>query len=78
MDVHRVSNHNQLDYNFDSMEPKHGKILHCQDDRLDSGLESLKEDELVNVFEDMNMNFNEEPAQEYEPWRAAVTEDGDT
>lgn len=78
MDVHRVSNHNQMDYNFDNMEPKHGKILPCQEDRFDSGLDSLKEDELVNDFEEMNVNESSELTQEYEPWRAAVTEDGDT
>ena len=80
MDVHsRVSNHNQMDYNnFDNMEPKHGKMLPCQEDRFDSGLDSLKEDELVNQFEEMNVNQSAELATEYEPWRAAVTEDGDT
>lgn len=82
MDVHRVSNHNQMDYNLDSMEPnnKNGKIWPCQEDRFDSGLDSLKEDELVSDFEDMNVNASSEDirTQEYEPWRAAVTEDGDT
>lgn len=79
MDVHRVSHHNQMDYNFDNVEPKQGKMLPCQEDRFDSGLDSLKEDELVSDFEDMNVkNNNEDLTQEYEPWRTAVTEDGDT
>ncbi|XP_029281050.1 NF-kappa-B inhibitor alpha-like [Cottoperca gobio] len=78
MDIHRVSNHNQMDYNLDNMEPKHGKMLPCQEDRLDSGLDSLKEDDLVSDFEEMNVNSSEEHTQEYEPWRTAVTEDGDT
>ncbi|XP_074471759.1 nuclear factor of kappa light polypeptide gene enhancer in B-cells inhibitor, alpha a [Sebastes fasciatus] len=82
MDVHRVSNHNQMDYNLDSMEPnnKNGKMWPCQEDRFDSGLDSLKEDELVSGLEDMNVNASSEDirTQEYEPWRAAVTEDGDT
>ncbi|KAM6992173.1 NF-kappa-B inhibitor alpha-like [Tautogolabrus adspersus] len=78
MDGQRVSPHNQMDYNLDNMEPKHGKMLPCQEDRFDSGLDSLKEDELVNEFEDMAVNKSEELTQEYEPWRTAVTEDGDT
>lgn len=78
MDARRVSQHSQMDYNFDGVDPKHGKSLHCQEDRFDSGLDSLKEDELVNEFEDMSVNASEDLAQEYEPWRAAVTEDGDT
>ncbi|XP_026175137.1 nuclear factor of kappa light polypeptide gene enhancer in B-cells inhibitor, alpha a [Mastacembelus armatus] len=77
MDVHRVPNRNQVDYNIDNMEPKHGKLLPCQEDRFDSGLDSLKEDELVNEFEDMSVE-SENPTHEYEPWRTAVTEDGDT
>lgn len=78
MDTHRVSNHNQMDYNLDNMEPKHGKMFPCHEDRFDSGLDSLKEDELVNEFEDMTVSASEDLTQEYEPWRTAVTEDGDT
>ena len=78
MDVHRVSNHNQMDYNFDNMEPKHGKMLPCQEDRFDSGLDSLKEDELVISLEEMSVKSSEDLTHDYEPWRAAVTEDGDT
>ncbi|KAK5903868.1 hypothetical protein CgunFtcFv8_007613 [Champsocephalus gunnari] len=78
MDIHRVSNHNQMDYNFDNTEPKHGKMLPCQEDRVDSGLDSMKEDELASDFEGMSVNTSEEIQQEYEPWRTAVTEDGDT
>ncbi|XP_031728705.1 NF-kappa-B inhibitor alpha-like [Anarrhichthys ocellatus] len=78
MDIHRVSNSNQMDYNIDSMEPKHGKMLPCHEDRFDSGLDSLKEDELVNEFEDMHVNISEELTHEYEPWRSVVTDDGDT
>ncbi|KAF7663459.1 hypothetical protein LDENG_00210180 [Lucifuga dentata] len=78
MDVHRMSNHGQMDYNFDNMEPKNGKLLPCQEDRFDSGVDSLKEDELVSDFGDMNVNCNEDLPKDYEPWRCAVTEDGDT
>lgn len=80
MDAHRVStHHNQMDYNnLDSMEAKHGKMLPCQEDRFDSGLDSLKEDELANDFEEMSVSKGEDLPQEYEAWRAAVTDDGDT
>lgn len=79
MDGQRVSNHNQMDYMLDNADPKHGKMLPCQqEDRFDSGLDSLKEDELVNDFEDMTMNTKEDHSQENEPWRTAVTDDGDT
>ncbi|KAG7508530.1 NF-kappa-B inhibitor alpha-like [Solea senegalensis] len=79
IDVHRVpSTHAQMDYNLDNMGPKHGKALPCQEDRLDSGLDSLKEDELVSDFEILDMNAPERAQRDYEPWRSAVTEDGDT
>lgn len=80
MDAHRVSNHTDYTHgnnnNNHNMEPKHGKI--CHEDRFDSGLESLKEDELVHDFEDMSVCDAEVLTHECEPWRAAVTEDGDT
>lgn len=77
MDVHRMTNHIQMDYNFDSMEPKHGKALPCQEDRFDSGLESLKDDELVNDFDDLKIDLHPHK-HEFEPWRCEMTEDGDT
>uniref|UniRef100_A0AAQ6IVW2 NF-kappa-B inhibitor alpha n=1 Tax=Anabas testudineus TaxID=64144 RepID=A0AAQ6IVW2_ANATE len=77
MDVHSVSNHIQMDYNYDNMEPKHGKMPPCQEERFDSGLDSLKEDELASEFEDMTVETYDHN-QEYEPWRTVVTEDGDT
>ncbi|XP_068432966.1 nuclear factor of kappa light polypeptide gene enhancer in B-cells inhibitor, alpha a [Clinocottus analis] len=78
MDVHRVPNRNQMDYNFDSEEPKHGKALPCQEDRVDSGLDSMKEDELVSALEELEMDRRDECTLEYEPWRSAVTDDGDS
>lgn len=78
MDVHRVPNHDQMDYNLDNMDPKQGKMLPCLEDRFDSGLDSLKEDELVSEFENISVSLGEERTHEYEPWRAIVTEDGDT
>ncbi|XP_017264521.1 nuclear factor of kappa light polypeptide gene enhancer in B-cells inhibitor, alpha a [Kryptolebias marmoratus] len=78
MDIHRTANRGPMDYNLDNMEAKHGKGLPCED-RLDSGVDSLKEeDDLSKVFEDMTVNPTEPGSEEYEPWRAAVTEDGDT
>lgn len=67
-----------MDYNFGDMDPKHGKaaVGPCLEDRFDSGLDSLKEDELAGEFEDMTMVCtSDEHAQDYEPWRTA---DGDT
>lgn len=80
MDAHRVSTHrNKMDYNnLDGMEAKHEKTLPCQEDRFDSGLDSLKEEELVNDFEEMNLSKGKDLPQEYESWRAVVTDDGDT
>lgn len=52
--------------------------LPCQDERLDSGVDSLREEELANELEELKMNDNKEFTHEYEPWRAVVTDDGDT
>ncbi|KAJ7988014.1 hypothetical protein DPEC_G00319230 [Dallia pectoralis] len=78
MSVFRVSNDNQMDYNVNDMDLKHGKTIPCQEDRFDSGLDSLKEDEYGNLlkeFEDLKV-----PSYEvtHEPWKNIVTEDGDT
>lgn len=51
-----------------------------QEDRLDSGLDSIKDEELMNDFQEC-LTFRDECKlkEEYdEPWREAVTEDGDT
>nr|ACO08116.1 NF-kappa-B inhibitor alpha [Oncorhynchus mykiss] len=82
MDV-TVSNHKQMDYNYDDMESKHGKMVPCQEDRFDSGLDSLKEDEYGNLVEELeelrvaNVEVLANPCSN-EPWRKTVTEDGDT
>ncbi|KAK7152715.1 hypothetical protein R3I93_010816 [Phoxinus phoxinus] len=74
MELYRGSNTNQMDYNDDGRGPKSGKILASNDDRLDSGLDSLKEDEYPDVVSDFRrMNVAED-----EPWRKELTEDGDT
>ncbi|KAL0964964.1 hypothetical protein UPYG_G00275040 [Umbra pygmaea] len=82
MDVYRVSNNNQMDYNINDMDSKHVKMLPGQEDRLDSGLDSLKEDEYGNIvseMEDLKMHTIERTQTcSNEPWKKIVTEDGDT
>lgn len=78
MDVRSVANPRQMDYNLDNMEAKHGKGLPCPEDRLDSGVDSLKEDELSREFGDLSVDPTGPLSEDYEPWRLAVTEDGDT
>ncbi|MEQ2236046.1 hypothetical protein ILYODFUR_008404 [Ilyodon furcidens] len=76
MDVNTM--HGPMDFNLDNMEAKHGKMLPSLDDRLDSGVDSIKDDDMVKDFEEMTLNSGEERTEEYEPWREPVTEDGDT
>lgn len=83
MDVYRVSNDNQMDYNVDERVSKHGKMIPSQEDRFDSGLDSLKEDEygnLVKELEDLRVAPVEVMSNSCsnEPWRKTVTGDGDT
>ncbi|KAJ8341261.1 hypothetical protein SKAU_G00335520 [Synaphobranchus kaupii] len=78
MDHCRASSSNQLDYDMDS---KHGKVFPCNDDRLDSGLDSLKEDAyngIVNEMELLKMAPIESREYCNEPWKLEKTEDGDT
>lgn len=71
MAVHAM--HGQMDYSLDS---KQGKML---EDRLDSGVDSLKDETLmIEDFKDLTVRCKEENTEEWEPWRDAVTEDGDT
>ncbi|XP_053736960.1 NF-kappa-B inhibitor alpha-like [Synchiropus splendidus] len=74
MDVQRRSHHSQMDYN---REPKPGKTLPCHEERFDSGLDSLKEDELERDFAEVSIRDDASPC-EHEPWRSVVTDDGDT
>lgn len=76
MELYRGSNTNQLDYNDDGRGPKSGKMLASNDDRLDSGLDSLKEDEYPDVVSDFRRMKVDE--RQDEPWRKELTEDGDT
>ncbi|XP_035238739.1 nuclear factor of kappa light polypeptide gene enhancer in B-cells inhibitor, alpha b [Anguilla rostrata] len=80
MDRFQVSNSNQLDYNMDS---KHGKVLPCNDDRVDSGVYSLQEEEDAcnGILNDMkSLTVAPVDSREYtsEPWKLERTEDGDT
>lgn len=83
MDVYRVSNDNQMDYNVDERVSKLGKMIPSQEDRFDSGLDSLKDDEygnLVKELEDLRVAPVEVKSNSCsnEPWRKTVTEDRDT
>lgn len=78
MDHIRVSNSNQMDYNMDS---KHGKMVPCNDDRLDSGLDSLPEEAYNSILNEMErLNMASAVSKEYsnEPWKLERTEDGDS
>ncbi|XP_030626855.1 nuclear factor of kappa light polypeptide gene enhancer in B-cells inhibitor, alpha a [Chanos chanos] len=70
MDVHGVS----MDCNFDEMDLKNRKMLPTED-RFDSGVDSLKEDDIPIMVEDfthLRVSAGEEP------WKQEITEDGDT
>ncbi|TNN26855.1 hypothetical protein EYF80_063003 [Liparis tanakae] len=76
MDVHPAPSRHHTDYRA---ELKLGPAAPpCQEDRFDSGLDSLKEDELVHELEELHMDTHEERTHEYEPWRRALTDDGDS
>lgn len=80
MDVNTAANQRQMDYNnLDNMEAKHGKGLPCFEDRLDSGVDSLREEDVLSRdFEDMSVCATEPGCEDNEPWRTVLTEDGDT
>ncbi|XP_047467664.1 nuclear factor of kappa light polypeptide gene enhancer in B-cells inhibitor, alpha b [Mugil cephalus] len=85
MDLHRTSILNQMDY---SRESKEGKAAQSTDERLDSGLDSLKEEEYQAVAaEILQLQLECEPPQHKqaaaacgEPldWQTHITEEGDT
>lgn len=85
MDLHRTSILNQMDY---SRESKEGKPVQSTDERLDSGLDSLKEEEYQAVAAEIRrLQVECEPqrqqqlqagAAELHEWTTQVTEDGDT
>ncbi|XP_030627755.1 nuclear factor of kappa light polypeptide gene enhancer in B-cells inhibitor, alpha b [Chanos chanos] len=82
MDVYRTNRGNQMDYNIDSRSSKPGKAHLTNDERLDSGLDSLKEDEynqVANEIGELRVSDVEFPRQDcYEQWKEELTEDGDT
>lgn len=73
-----LARHNNQHNNSNNMESKQNKTLPCHEERFDSGLESLKDDELVQDLEGMSVSEAADLTHECEPWRAALTEDGDT
>lgn len=85
MDLHRTSVLNQMDYN---REPKEGKPAQSTEERLDSGLDSLKEEEYQAVAAEIRRlqveceppQHKQAPAGTGEPleWKTQITEDGDT
>ncbi|KAG7256641.1 hypothetical protein CRUP_023177 [Coryphaenoides rupestris] len=70
----------QQHHHQQQQQQKQGKAVPCQEERLDSGLDSLKEDEpLVIELADLKLRAcDAAPEDCREPWRSAVTEDGDT
>ncbi|XP_053290113.1 nuclear factor of kappa light polypeptide gene enhancer in B-cells inhibitor, alpha b [Pleuronectes platessa] len=86
MDLHRTSLLNQMDY---SRETKEGKPpVQATEERLDSGLDSLKEEEYQAVAAEIRgLQVSCDPSQhrqspaageEQPEWKTQVTEDGDT
>lgn len=73
-------NDNQRDYFVDDLDLKHGKHMHCTEDRLDSGLDSMKEGEYQDILKDMEELKLAESQREciQEPWKEQMTEDRDT
>lgn len=70
---------NQMDYYADGRDPKSGKLLPNTDERLDSGLDSLREDEYTSVeCEFRRMELSHVGQEDEEPWKKYLTEDGDT
>lgn len=79
MDIHTApQRNNRLDY-MDEMDPKNGKLT---DDRLDSGVDSLKEDvyqQIVQEMADLDLPRDaQDSLHTYQAWKHEVTEDGDT
>ncbi|XP_028858606.1 nuclear factor of kappa light polypeptide gene enhancer in B-cells inhibitor, alpha a [Denticeps clupeoides] len=72
----------RVDYCPDAaMDAKHRKTLPCADERLDSGLDSLKSGEYALLAEEMESLAVDDARTDVhglEPWKQQVTEDGDT
>ncbi|KAB5540142.1 hypothetical protein PHYPO_G00097920 [Pangasianodon hypophthalmus] len=79
MDIHTApTRNNRLDY-LDEMDPKNAKHT---DDRLDSGMDSLKDEEYQQLVQEMADLELPRSAQDTmhtsQDWKHHVTEDGDT
>lgn len=84
MALHRTTVTNQMDYNRESKEGKPST-----DERLDSGVDSLKEEDYQAVAEEIwRLQLECQPSQnkqlpacataEIQEWKTQITEDGDT
>ncbi|MBN3294857.1 IKBA inhibitor, partial [Amia calva] len=83
MDTYPTVNGTRGDYNMGDRDSKLGKQVPCVEDRLDSGVDSLKEDEyqcMVLEMENMDLTRAEPVRRDdnCEPWKLQVTDDGDT
>ncbi|KAG5277072.1 hypothetical protein AALO_G00113240 [Alosa alosa] len=80
MDIYRIDNSNPMDYDLDEMDSKHRKMFPCQDERVDSGLDSFKSGEYALLQEEFQNLKMAETRTEFscEPWKQQITEDGDT
>ncbi|XP_066532069.1 nuclear factor of kappa light polypeptide gene enhancer in B-cells inhibitor, alpha b [Hoplias malabaricus] len=80
MDLYRGTRASQMDYNAEPRGPKAGKASANTEERLDSGLDSLKEDEYNEVaaeFKQLRVH-SAPPEPDAAEWKREVTEDGDT
>ncbi|XP_068616276.1 NF-kappa-B inhibitor alpha-like, partial [Brachionichthys hirsutus] len=77
VDLHRTGALNRM---HPTREPEEGKPAQAAEERLDSGLDSLKEEEFQAVAAELRRLRleSEPPAGELHDWRTRVTEDGDT
>lgn len=83
MDLHRTSLLNQMDYGGDCKDGKPGQGT---EERLDSGLDSLKEEEYQDVAAELTrLRVDCSPPHKQSPvtgelpeWKTQITEDGDT
>ncbi|KAL0969704.1 hypothetical protein UPYG_G00231140 [Umbra pygmaea] len=83
MDLHRASILNHMDYNTEGRQFKDGKLQSINEDRLDSGLDSLKEEEYEVVASELECLRVDCPPLRSEDcgnelWKEQVSEDGDT
>ncbi|KAJ7991109.1 hypothetical protein DPEC_G00293850 [Dallia pectoralis] len=84
MDLNRPSVVNQMDYSAECRDVKDGKMQQpVNDERLDSGVDSLKEEEYEVVSSELaRLRLDCAPPQSdkcgYERWKEHVSEDGDT